>query len=183
MSRTSTIDAYIDIVRKYPRFAIESAYPAMERSIKYLFERIPDYPDPPAARPDGVSFMSDKQRAWFFAAVKRGQVKGWTYVDGKPARTGKTRDVNLGRKFTEKVTATDESVLGQLGTNVPYAPWVVGPAYPGEAINGKTMYQARIHQDRWWQFYDVMDKNTEAAWQVFEKYFWPEFLKRVQGDG
>jgi hypothetical protein len=183
MSKTETIDAYIDVVRKYPRFAIETAAPAMEQTTLYLLGRLPDYPQPPTARPDGVSFMSDKQRAWFFAAVKRGEVKGWRWTEGRPEKFASARTNNLGRKFTEKVTATDESVLGQLGTNVPYAPWVVGPAYPGEAINGKTMYQARIHQDRWWQFYDVMDKNMEAAWQVFEKYFWPEFLKRVQGDG
>ncbi len=68
-------------------------------------------------------------------------------------------------------------MVGQLGTNVPYAPWVVGPSYPGEEINGKQMYQARVHVERWWQLYDVVAKNIDGAWEEFETTFWPEFKK------
>lgn len=180
MSRTSTIDAFIETIEKYPEAALESAYPAMEQALLFLHGELPEYPAPPAP-PDGVSFMNDAQRRWFFAAVKRGAVRGWAYAGGKPVKVGSGRTGNLGRKFTEKVTLEDDQVLGQIGTNVPYAPWVVGPDYPGEDIGGKTMYQARVHQDRWWQFYDVMEASAENAWKKFEEYFWPEFLKRIGG--
>ena len=43
------------------------------------------------------------------------------------------------------------------------------------------MYQARVHVDRWWQLYDVVEKHEGEAWDVFEQTFWPE-LKRKFGE-
>jgi hypothetical protein len=96
-----------------------------------------------------------------------------------------TRTATLGRKWTTTVVDEQTSVVGLLGTNVPYAPWVVGPDYPGLIINGKQKFQAKVHVDRWWQFLDVVEKNEDSAWDAFSETFWKEFLEamRKQANG
>ena len=180
-------------IEHVPDLALEAAVPGMKDAVTFLHGALPDYPNLPdgsVMRPDGVSFLrTATQRGWFFAATRKGQVRGWEWVEeeidgrvvGHPQRVGSTRTGTLGRKFTEDVVKETAAVLGTLGTNVPYAPWVVGPSYPGEEINGKQMYQARVHVDRWWQLYDVVAKHEGEAWDVFEETFWPE-LKRKFGE-
>lgn len=181
MSEYIALDEARKLIERFPEIALEVAEPAMEASLLFLHGKLPEYPAPPAVSPDGVSFMNDKQRRWFFAAVKRGDVPGWRQGEAGPEKTGSARTGNMGRKFTHDVESAETQVLGQLGTNVPYAPWVVGPDYPGEMINGKTMYQARIHQNRWWQFYAVVNDNADEAWKEFEEYFWPVFMAKLGG--
>jgi len=181
MNEYKPFEEAIALIERFPEIALEAAEPAMKSALIFAHGQLPAYPPPPAVSPDGVSFMNDKQRSWFFAAVKRGDVPGWRQGENGPEKFGSARTGNLGRKFTEAVEAKDNAVFGQLGTNVPYAPWVVGPDYPGEAINGKTMYQARIHQNRWWQFHSVIDDNLEKIWEEFEESFWPAFMARIGG--
>jgi hypothetical protein len=167
-------------IEQWPAEALDSAEVAMAQALLYLHGKLPEYPDQPLPNPDGVSYMNDAQRRWFFANVRKGNVKGWQWIEGHPQKTGSARTGNLGRKFTEDVEREDIAVLGSLGTNVPYAPWVVGPSYPGEQINGKTMYQARIHVDRWWQFEPTMEANMDGAWNEFSEKFWPVFLGKIK---
>jgi hypothetical protein len=176
-----------DLITALPVLALQAADPAMTETLIFLHGKIPENPELPMlpgghlAAPDGVSFLhTDQQRAWFFGSIKKGQLPGWAWEDGHPAKTGSARTGTLGRRFTEKVEKTDQAVIGQIGTNLEYAPWVVGPSYPGEEINGRMMYQAQIHVDRWWQFGDVMADNIEAAWKIFTEEFWPEFTRRIE---
>jgi hypothetical protein len=166
-------------MEQWPTEVLEAAEVSMEQALLYLHGKLPEYPDPPLPNPDGVSYLNDAQRRWFFANARKGNVKGWQWIDGHPQKTGSARTGNLGRKFTEDVERDGTAVLGSLGTDVDYAPWVVGPAYPGEIINGKTMYQARIHVDRWWQFEPTMTENMDGAWETFTETFWPEFLAKI----
>lgn len=163
-----------------PTLALEVAQPAMTESVTYLHGQIPAYPEAPSGRlmlADGVSFLhTAQQRKWFFRAVKKNELNGWEWQDGHPQKTGSARTGTLGRRFTEAVRTEQQSVVGQIGTNLGYAPWVVGPDYPGELINGEMMHQARAHVDRWWQFGDVIEDNLDAAWEVFTDTFWPQFL-------
>jgi hypothetical protein len=85
------------------------------------------------------------------------------------------RTGTLGRRITERVRREDTQVIGDIGMDTPYAPWVIGPDFPGEQIEGKVMYQAKIHKDRWWQFYNVMEENQQAANEVFSKKFIERF--------
>ncbi len=102
--------------------------------------------------------------------------------DYPPQREGSRyrRTGTLGRRFTTEVIAGSEDVIGRIGTNLAYAPWVVGPDYPGEEIGGRMMYQARVLVDRWWQFNDVVEANIEGAWTEFEKQFWPDFRAQIE---
>lgn len=186
----SMMDDFIEEITKWPEYALLAAEPAMMDALLYLHGSLPEYPDPPE---HGVGFTSPAQRAWFFASVKDGRVPGWRWVPGQPAtgssqavpghpeKVGSARTGNLGRKFTEEVFRQPWAVLGNIGTNVPYAPWVVGPPYPGEQINGQTMYQARIHEGRWWQFEVTVESNSDEAWKRFNEKFWPAFQARLSG--
>jgi hypothetical protein len=173
-----------DLIGALPVLALQAAEPAMTQMTDFMHGRIPEYPEPPDGQPmlpDGASFLrTPAQKAWFFASVKSGQLPGWAWKDNQPEKTGSARTGTLGRRWTEQVTKTDQAVTGEVGTNLNYAPWVVGPSEPGEEINGKLMYQARIHVDRWWQFWNVMAENVEAGWAAFDEAFWPVFLELVK---
>jgi hypothetical protein len=93
------------------------------------------------------------------------------------------RTETLGKQLTEQVKSgglEDPWVVGEVGYITPYAPWVVGPDYPGEDFNGVTMYQAKAHQNRWPQFLDVAEANVDGAWLEFNKTFFEEFDKGLQ---
>ena len=93
------------------------------------------------------------------------------------------RTGTLGRRFTEAVDVQADAVIGELGTNLNYAPWVVGDSFPGSEINGVMKYQAQVHVGRWWQFNTVIDENIAGAWEEFSEAFWPEFRDLIQQNG
>lgn len=176
-----------ELVSKYPVFAIESAEPAMNSMANFLLGKIPEYPPETLNRllpPDGVSWLrTDKMRRFFFAAVRSGRMPGWTWSDGHPQKVGGARTGNLGRAQSQQTTVLDDGVVSQLGFDsalAPYAPWVVGDDYPGEIVDGRQMYQARIHVDNWWQFRGIIEENVEQGWAVFEAEFWERFSELIQ---
>lgn len=178
-----------EFASKYPLYNIQAAEIAMLEMVDFHLGLIPEYPEASTERllpPDGVSWLhTDKQRRWFFAAVRSGSIQGWKWEDGHPKKTGSSRTGNLGRAQEREVQAdlNDLSVIGTLGfdgTLAPYVPWVVGGTYPGESIQGQEMYQARIHVDRWWQFSSIINENAEQGWELFQQVFWEEFSKRVK---
>lgn len=97
----------------------------------------------------------------------------------EPPNSSYVRTGTLGRRFTTDVIPEFSSVSGELGTNLNYAPWVVGDDFPGSEINGVTKYQAKVHQGRWWQFGDVIGDNIEDAWAKFDETFLPEFRELI----
>lgn len=174
-------DALRRWIERMPGLALMAAEPAMQAALDYLRGAVPEYPLSPAGpvrQPDGSSFLTTPQaRARFFGLVKAGQVPGWSWdaEGGRAVRYGSARTGTLGRRITDQVTAESAAVTGQIGINLTYAPWVVGPDYPGEEINGTTMYQARVHSGRWWQFDTVIAENLDGAWNAFDTAFWPQF--------
>lgn len=92
------------------------------------------------------------------------------------ARTG-----TLGRQITEDVKRGEATVEGEMGLTTPYAPWVVGPDYPGETSGGRKMYQARVHQGRWWQFEGIYSACLDGMWELFQEEFFTTLRKRFAG--
>src|SRR5688572_16152615 len=88
-----------EVANKYPNFALSSAYKGFEEMNDFLLGKVPEYPEETLGRiepPDGVSWLkTDKQKAWFFAAIRDGDIKGWKWVDPvygeslRRVRTGK----------------------------------------------------------------------------------------------
>jgi hypothetical protein len=138
--------------------------PRIERFLK----KIEDWPD--------LSLTAAKPAIQDALLFLHGSIPEYppTLPDQVYVRTG-----TLGRKITEQVSTDDVSVTGALGMNTPYAPWTVGPTFPGEEINGKTMYQAQVHVERWWQFYTVMDENMDGAREAFTDKFFERFHELV----
>lgn len=154
-------------LERFPAQAQTAAEGAMEVTLLFLHGKLPPYPPQPAPG-QAAKHWTPKQRRFFFAALRKGQIK----VPYK--RTGE-----LGRRFTTAVTVEPGAVVGELGTNLSYAPWVVGPAHPGETIRGRQMYQARIHEGRWWQLGNVLTNNKDEAVRVFAEEFGDRFMAEV----
>jgi hypothetical protein len=178
-------DEFYSLLDAAPRYALLAAKAGMQEALLTLHDAIPEYPNPPS--PDAPSpLVTPLQRRWFFWAVRAGKVPGWQWVEdergghpeGQYRRTG-----TLGRQITEEVRLTADGVEGEIGTATPYAPWVIGPDYPGEVITGMNdgdpMYQARIHANRWWQFDEVIEQNIQSAWDEFVRAFFTKFDQLV----
>lgn len=69
-----------------------------------------------------------------------------------PASSSYVRTGKLGQSITEEVVADAGGVTGVIGSNVPYAPYVIGG---GDE-------QAWMHQGRWWQLPAVVEKDLDA---------------------
>lgn len=70
-----------------------------------------------------------------------------------PERSTYRRTGLLGRSITVETRATPEGAESEIGTNVPYGPYVIGD---------DTM-QAWMHKGRWWQLPDQVFKNIESV--------------------
>lgn len=148
------LDELDSLLKRLPDMAMAAAESAMNDALIYLHGQLPDYPPPP-----GPGLMSgqwtDKQRRWFFWALRTGKIT-------VPYR--RAVSAGLGGSFTTAVTRTEGALEGVIGTGKPYAPWVVGRDR-----------QAAIHQSRWWIFEDVIDANLDGAAQEFKESFFKHF--------
>lgn len=99
----------------------------MGRAVLRIQKRMQEYPPPlaavqgPASGP--VRFTTSAGKRVEFIARRR-----------KPYR----RTGTYGKRWTFKIAATDGGLVGRVGNNVAYAPFV-----------GSARFQARIHQGRW----------------------------------
>lgn len=78
-----------------------------------------------------IEFVSDKQRGWFFANLKEGKLQ-------LPYR----RTGTLGRTLHSEVREMGSNIVGLIGNNTVYAPWVIS----SEEV-GSRGPQARMHKD------------------------------------
>ena len=144
-----------ELIRKLGSVATMSTLrPAMQRSVFRVHRDIATYPEPPAPG-SFKGFVSDKQRRWFFAALRRGD------ITVPYARTG-----TLGRRWTTNVAVSLDGLVGTIGNNTDYAPFVQSS---GE--------QAQIHRGRWETIDKVLDDNK----QVIERDFKREIDKALAG--
>ena len=76
------------------------------------------------------------------------------------ARAGSSyrRTGTLGRRWTSVVTESANGLVGTVGNNTSYGPWVQSE-----------MFQAAVHQGRWQTDQDVATKETPAIIADFEQ--------------
>ena len=76
------------------------------------------------------------------------------------ARAGSSyvRTGTLGRRWTTKITESNGGLIGTVGNNTKYGPWVQSSAF-----------QARMHQGRWQTDADVAKKEEAAIVRDFEQ--------------
>lgn len=154
-------------------YYMDAAKAGMTKALLLLHGKIPQYPPPPSAADAerATSQWTDKQRRYFFWALRAG------VINVPYRRTG-----TLGRQVTTDVRTEGADVYGVIGIATPYAPWVVGPDR-SEAITlgGVEMFQAPIHQGRWWQFGRIVEANMDEAYAEFVRAAWAE-IERAYGE-
>ncbi|MBN2002806.1 MAG: hypothetical protein JXA21_05570 [Anaerolineae bacterium] len=115
---------------------------ATYRSVQLLRKKLARYPRPSTGK---AHFKSEKQRRFFFAALRKGQ------ITVPYRRTG-----TLGRKWTSRVTFNDADVAGFVGNNTPYGPYVQGFAD-----------QAQIHAGNWQTDQQVAQESADEVMGFF----------------
>lgn len=118
--------------------------PPMKRALNQLQRALAAYPPQTRRR---MRFVSDRQRRWFFAALNSGQ------ISIPYSRTG-----NLGRSWTTEIRTSPMELIGEVGNNVPYGPYVQGENT-----------QASIHQGIWQTDQDVFDDLRDQIVADFER--------------
>ena len=102
-----------------------------------------------------------QESAWITPLVRKATLYVHSQVPGYPSPPPASRYVRtgtLGRSITTKVTSlSGNEVAGFIGTNTPYAPYVIDEKR-----------QARTHRGRWWTLQGVVDKAAPAVRAIFE---------------
>jgi hypothetical protein len=150
---------------------------AMEQAVALLHDAVATYPPSTEANQPGRFSLKTKRPMGYY---ERG--RGWWYPVQRdkslPEKLGKSRGAVkakkrtgvvgyklagggqselLGRKWTSKVTKADDGLVGEIGTNVSYAPYVQGER------------QNRIHARRGWPTLDgTVDRLAEDIIKIFE---------------
>lgn len=115
----------------------------MAASLETLRSYMADtYPPPFAGK---AHFVSERQRRYVMAAIRRGTIQV-PYV-----RTGK-----LGQSWEYQITVTGNGLRGEVGPGVNYARWVQS-----------SESQARIHRGRWRTDLDAVNANRGAIVRHF----------------
>lgn len=103
--------------------------------------------------------------------LKKATEKAVLYVHGtvppyppmRPMQTYK-RTETLGREiYTEVRPVSGSKVIGLIGSNTVYAPWVIS----SKAV-GSRGPQAWMHKDRWWTLQGVVKKAHKEAIQIYK---------------
>ena len=117
---------------------------AMVQATALVQERLAIYP--PAAH-RRMHFKTDKQRRFFFAALREGKIQV------PYARTG-----TLGRRWTTTVAGSGDDLVGRVGNNTSYGPYVMSRAD-----------QAAYHAGVWPVAEDVAEQAEGDVLGIFQQ--------------
>lgn len=78
------------------------------------------------------------------------------------------RTLTLGKSFATAVSSVGNDVVGAIGTNLVYAPWVVSTEAV-ETPKGLAGPQAWMHEGRWWTLQKFVAENVSEVGKQFEK--------------
>lgn len=115
-----TIKGLDALYRKLDKAAAQKTLEApMQRGVLRLQARMQEYPPALSPRQGPVSARTSRRGARAF-------------------RGGYRRTGTYGRRWTTRVTKSGEGLVGKVGNNVAYGPYV-----------GSARWQAKVHQGRW----------------------------------
>lgn len=118
---------------------------AMEVAVERVRTQIAIYPPPPSGH--RMVWKSERQRRWFFAALRSGAIQ-------VPYR----RTGTLGRRWTTRVSGSTLATLtGEVGNVTAYGPWVQ-----------KADEQAQVHRGRWRTDEQVATMMAPSIQALFE---------------
>ena len=117
----------------------------METAVERVRTQIAVYPPPPVGY--RMVWKSEKQRRWFFAALREGR------ISVPYRRTG-----TLGRRWTTEVSRQGDDLVGKVGNVTAYGPFV-------QSVD----QQAAVHRGRWRtdeQVARLMEPNIQALFEA-----------------
>lgn len=133
--------------------SVQILAPPMARSLARLNSFMATYPP---KRPQPQPFKTDKQRRWFFWAIKAG------VITVPYRRTGQ-----LGRSWAMRVQQTATQIIGILDNPTSYGPWVQAP--PPQ--------QAMYHAGNWRTTEDAVKKIGPAVVREFQRVIQTELSR------
>lgn len=141
------LDELIEILETLGRDPGFELTPSMENAMRDIWGKLPEYPEKPQPG-EASQHWTDKQRRWFFWAVRTGKINP---VYQRRMSGG------LGGSISTEVISQPGELIGVIGAGMPYAPYVIGKGQ-----------QARIHEGRWWTLEDEVEKNVDGAVAIIE---------------
>ena len=117
---------------------------ATTASVALLRKRLAKYPGKSSGK---MEFVSDKQRRFFFAALREGKI-----------HVPYQRTVTLGKRWTTEVSRRGDDLVGKVGNATVYGPFV-------QSVD----QQAAIHRGRWRtdeQVARLMEPNIQALFEA-----------------
>ena len=117
--------------------------PAMQHGVADIQAKLKRYPAEYGGSPPFEGFKTDKQRRYFFYALKAG-------IISVPYKRGKA--AGLGGSWTTEIRGSGGNMVGVVGTNMPYAKYVQ---------NRPDQYY--MHIGRWTTVQDVSEDSGLKA--------------------
>jgi hypothetical protein len=137
------VEGIAELLRRVERAASAAVLrAAMVRATALVQNRLVVYP-PAQRRPQ--PFKTDKQRRFFFAALREGRIE-------VPYR----RTMTLGRRWTTEISGSGLDLVGRVGNNTSYGPFVMARAD-----------QAAYHAGVWPLAEDVAEQATGDVLGIF----------------
>lgn len=174
-------DKLLDALEKAPETVMPLLKDAMTKSVRAVQARVAQYPGSTEANQPGRMSLRDHRpmgyyergRGWWYPVMQpwtaEGQkfgkalgvlkssakIRNATAVQGYKLRAGGESEM-LGKSWTVAVSADKSGVVGEIGTNTSYAPWVQGDK------------QARFHAARDW---GTVDQALADSQEDIDKFF------------
>lgn len=123
-----------------------------DKSVKYVHSQVPPYPSPSRGP---YPFVSVKQYLFVIINI----IKGTLQVPYRRTGSG-----GIGGSITTEVRELGTDVIGVIGTNKDYAPWVIS----SEVVPMGTGPQAAYHRGVWWTLQEEVNKSWDGVVRIFE---------------
>lgn len=115
------------------------------KGIKELFDKLGSF--------DAINVLEDPMNRAVLRLESRMKVYPPTRPNQRYVRTG-----TLGRRFTHEVTRQSNGLIGKVGNNTVYAPFVVSK-----------QFQRTLFRGRWQTDLDVLESEKDVILRDFEK--------------
>lgn len=150
-------DAYVEIVglRELMRevdalTAMRVVRDTMEIAVERVRTQIAVYPPPPSGY--RMVFKTERQRRFFFAALRDGR------ITVPYQRTG-----TLGRRWTTSVSHSGADIRGEVGNITVYGPFVQSAEAQAPVHQGRWRTAERVVQEMEPQIQDLFEARLQAA--------------------
>lgn len=125
---------------------------ATNKAVLYTQDQVPPYPSP-AGQP--YPFVSMRQFLFVVISIIQGTIE----VPYKRTGSG-----GIGGSITTEVREIGADVVGVIGSNKDYAPWVISSEVTPMGAGPQSAY----HKNVWWTLQEVVEKAWDGIVRVYQ---------------